>query len=105
MARHPDGTPKTGGQLCPACGHFLDAVSQIDLEGSQMVPADVTEVPRPGDATVCIDCAVILIFTDDRIMKVPTFVEMLELRKDKDCWEALKNVQFIIRKVKKDGVH
>jgi hypothetical protein len=41
-------------RFCPVCFHKLDGVS--NLQGK--------EPPRPGDFTICIECASVLRFTD-----------------------------------------
>jgi hypothetical protein len=50
-------TLRTKPNLCPYCGALLDAAGSFDEES--------TEVPGPGDASICIGCAGLLVFTED----------------------------------------
>lgn len=47
---------------CPWCGHKLDSAMAAD-------PADPDATPSPGDATVCISCAQILVFTPELTLR------------------------------------
>ena len=46
--------------LCPNCGNFLDAATQIGGDAK----------PDPGDISVCIECAAILQFGDDLALTI-----------------------------------
>ena len=56
---------------CPHCEQELDAAMSAD-------PADPDAAPSPGDVTVCISCAQLLVFTDDLLLRAarPGEVEM-----------------------------
>lgn len=69
---------------CPACGHVMDAATAVF--------DDVT--PKPGDATVCINCAALLQFADDLSYK-PANTHELPL----DALEQLADVQAAVRKM------
>lgn len=47
---------------CPWCGHQLDAAMAAD-------PAKPDAAPKPGDASVCISCAQVLVFTDELTLR------------------------------------
>lgn len=53
----PPEDPRAGvtASRCPSCGHRLDAASH---------PRDENVRPRPGDLSVCIQCAELLRFTE-----------------------------------------
>lgn len=55
---------------CPHCGHRLDLATGIDH----------TLMPRPGDVSICIECASILIFDDAMMPREPTVDEWKELK-------------------------
>ena len=52
-------TPKSP---CPWCGHILDGAMAAD-------PKNPDATPKPGDVSVCISCAQILVFNDDLTMR------------------------------------
>ena len=56
---------------CPFCGHRLDSAMAAD-------PANPDAKPDPGDVTICISCAQILVFTDDLTLRasMPGEIEM-----------------------------
>lgn len=43
---------------CPWCGHILDRAMSAN-------PKKPNATPRPGDVTICISCAQILVFAND----------------------------------------
>lgn len=47
---------------CPWCHQKLDAAMAAD-------PSDPDATPSPGDATVCIYCAQVLVFADDLTLR------------------------------------
>jgi hypothetical protein len=52
-------TPKC---RCPWCGHRLDAAMAADHDKPDAAP-------KPGDVSVCISCAQILVFADDLTLR------------------------------------
>jgi hypothetical protein len=61
---------RTPPQLCLECGHFLDAASSYGK----------TRIPQPGDVTLCIRCAHVMVFTDTLTLREPTQEEARLLR-------------------------
>lgn len=59
-------------QHCPYCDHRLDRACGID---------EATR-PSPGDVTMCIDCALPLVFTDDMSVRKPNIAEQFALDQD-----------------------
>ena len=51
---------------CPFCGIRTDSVMDIQLQGKQ---------PKPGDVSVCARCASIAIFDDELGLRYPTTEE------------------------------
>jgi hypothetical protein len=49
--------------FCPNCKHQLDRATSTTQKGA---------FPVPGDFTVCIDCASVLVFTQDLYLRKPT---------------------------------
>lgn len=47
---------------CPWCGHRIDAAMAGD-------PAEPDVTPKPGDVSVCISCAQMLVFTDNLTLR------------------------------------
>jgi hypothetical protein len=48
---------------CPRCDYKVDAATPV---------FDDTVCPKPGDFTICINCATLLIFTEDMGLSVAT---------------------------------
>jgi hypothetical protein len=48
------------GAECPRCGHHFNAASALRTHGDR---------PKPGDLTVCVECAVILAFTEGLVLR------------------------------------
>ena len=46
---------KTGKDQCPLCNHEIDAATGIDND----------ETPKPGDVSICINCAGFLQYSSD----------------------------------------
>ena len=56
---------------CPSCGYVTQCVSNITGQEDAR--------PRPGDFTVCIRCAKVLVFNENLKMRFPTGEELLEI--------------------------
>ena len=80
MGTFPTTTP------CLACGHRFDYSSGVDHDNA----------PQAGDATVCIRCGHLMIFTDDGTLREPTAVERVEMMQD----QTVKDVLAAIGKLK-----
>jgi hypothetical protein len=71
--------------LCPFCGQRLDSAIAAD-------PANPDAQPDPGDVTICISCAQILVFTDDLTLRasMPGEVEITpEIRRAQEMVRRL----------------
>lgn len=58
-----------GRPRCPACLTLLDGFTSVRLDGA---------VPKPGDPTVCMYCASLLVFGDRLQFRFPTDAELVE---------------------------
>lgn len=59
--------------LCPRCGQLLDAATDATLEG---------KYPSPGDFSVCLKCAAVLVFTDNFKLRLATSLELATFPKE-----------------------
>lgn len=66
---------------CLGCGHEL--IGATNFRG--------TTRPKPGDATMCIVCGILCIFTDDMGMRLPTAKELAMLQRDRDTQDMLRS--------------
>lgn len=74
-------TTRTPVVLCPLCGHTLDAASSV---------TNPDERPDPGDFSVCIGCAGVLRFDDQRRLTLPRAGEVEgAMREDPDIRRAI----------------
>lgn len=69
---------------CPACGHVLDAVHEVHGD-------DAT--PTPGDFSLCVMCASVLVFDERLVLTIPTHAQLREA--PEDLW----GVQDAIKKI------
>jgi hypothetical protein len=70
---------------CPWCGQRLDAAMAGD-------PENPDATPSPGDVSICISCAQILVFTDELTLRasMPGEVEMTP---------PIRRVQELVRRL------
>ena len=61
-------------QACPVCRYNMNAIGTSDGTDATM--------PRPGDCSVCMFCAVVLVFTDTLTLRVLTNAEWIKLPLD-----------------------
>lgn len=61
-------TTRTAPVSCPECGYAMDAHTSAN-------PNEPNATPSPGDYTVCIECAAILLFTPEMKMRTTTLRE------------------------------
>jgi hypothetical protein len=66
-------TTHTTPCVCLACGDKLDAATDVEPDGHG---------PREGDASMCLTCGHMMIFTADLTMREPTAKEAAELNAD-----------------------
>jgi len=72
---------------CPHCGYTLDAHGTV--------PGEPDSAPSPGDATVCIGCGGVLVFTEELGLRAATDEEMRVFDRD----PHIQEVQFFIRHI------
>lgn len=78
-------TTRTKPTNCPYCNHNLEALSDLDDK----------HVPSPGDVSVCINCANILVITKGLGVRIPTPEELNFFESD----SYMKKIQYLIRTV------
>ena len=66
---------------CTACGKMVNAASCVK---------DDEAYPEPGDATVCLDCGHLMIFTDGLGLRDPNDEEMRDLAGNEQLLEIQK---------------
>lgn len=82
MSKHL--TSKTTPCPCPNCGYLLDAATAA---------SDPTARPCIGDVTVCINCACLLIFSDNNgVVRSPTHFEVDAIKKS-SAWSVVRSLQ------------
>jgi hypothetical protein len=70
---------------CPWCHHLLDSAMAAD-------PKDRDATPSPGDVTVCISCAQILVITADLTLRASMPGEI-------EITPALRRAQVLVRRL------
>jgi hypothetical protein len=78
-------------QVCPYCARPIDASGTA--EGSEMGN------PRPGDATLCLRCGGLAIYTSDLSMRVPMMSELLEM-KTNPGWAVIEKARHNIEAIR-----
>lgn len=77
-------TTETPASACPSCGATLDAAA-----------SPVEESPRPGDYSVCFECAAPLRYTDDMGLRLLTLGEVDRMEPDTSA--QLQSLRDMIR--------
>jgi len=67
---------------CPFCAYKLNGAAGMVAVESE------TAKPSPGDFSVCIECANVLIFDKDLSLRRPTYEEARESRERPDVMQA-----------------
>ncbi len=62
---------------CLNCGKRLDCATHVG-----------PHQPKPGDATICLDCGHIMVFAQDMTLRNPTDEEMLTIAGDREILAA-----------------
>jgi hypothetical protein len=75
---------------CPGCGTAADLASSVRELGGQ-----TGRDPKPGDFTVCMTCASILVFDETLGVREPTVAELVAA--DPAMLEQIAKVQQMIR--------
>jgi hypothetical protein len=70
---------------CPKCRHTLSAAMGMDTDNK----------PRPGDATICINCGIAMIFDESLRPRFPTDAERKELAAN----ENVQKAQAVVRQM------
>ncbi len=83
---------------CLNCGEKLDGASVID-ESDKLVNRN--PAPRPGDFTICIKCAHLMIFSDDGGFREPTKEEAFDIAGDKRLLAAVEAISQAQARTKK----
>jgi hypothetical protein len=83
-------TPK---QLCPHCGYLFDAIGALNSDA---------KTPKPGDASICLNCAEILMFLTPTMFRKPTESELRAIR-DEPVWADVRRNQANLRKMMRQG--
>jgi hypothetical protein len=75
---------------CPACGHKLNAASQMEALAAR---------PKPGDYTVCIGCCAVFIFGEDLVARGMTMSEALKFSQDPETQGDIEKAIRAIRRM------
>ena len=75
---------------CPNCHKVLDGAANTQGTGG----------PQPGDATVCLYCATILLFDAETRLRLPAPDELEHMKGERDLWRTLQRIQQAIRQSK-----
>jgi hypothetical protein len=76
--------------FCPQCGYKLDA--SIHAKGEDPNP------PKPGDASVCINCGQVLTYETDCRLRKATVRDIGELMSgNPEGWATIEKAQMFIR--------
>lgn len=84
-------TTRVPMRLCPQCGALLSAATSMK-----------SATPKPGDPTVCINCAALLYFTKDMSLVKANADYLLELHPEsrRQLLEAQEAVLKMVRKAR-----
>lgn len=81
-------TTRTPVVLCPKCGHTLNAASSI---------YDPEARPSPGDCTICIECASILLFDFQLRPVLANAAELASMREDPEAWDDVSRTVAAVK--------
>lgn len=73
---------------CPNCTHILEEATGVTTD----------DAPKPGDVTLCIYCAAVLVFTDDMMVRLPTEEESNEFANNAELMHMQKIVKMEVRR-------
>lgn len=77
---------------CPYCDYHMDGMTCLQ---------DGYAVPVPGDISVCISCAQILMVTDELTVRKPTDQEYKEIKDRPDVKEIQRRIRLLDRTERK----
>ena len=75
---------------CPYCEHHLDAASDMETNA----------VPTPGDVTICISCASVLVFDEALKPRKPTPEEYQAIKRMPNVLRHQKAIRLLDRRAK-----
>lgn len=75
---------------CPVCAEVLDGATCVDRDAS----------PKPGDATMCIKCGSIVMFTRGLGLRLPTKQEQRQLAGDPRVWMIQAAQRYVMKKAR-----
>lgn len=81
-----DGVTRVPDHLCPYCSHKLSAIGEMSNQGA----------PRPGDVTLCIECAGLLVLDADLRAQKPTIAD-LQVIANSEAWPEISRA---VRRIK-----
>lgn len=73
---------------CPHCEHILEGATGVTTQNA----------PKPGDVTLCIYCAAVLVFQDDMRVRLPVEEEANEFASNGELMKMQKIVKLAIRR-------
>lgn len=73
---------------CPKCNHKLDAAAAVP---------DAAQYPRPGDLTICINCAAILFFDAELSPRLPNVSEWHDVICNPELLFRVRELQVQVR--------
>lgn len=65
-------------QACPYCGYEFDTSASVYCSAS----------PKPGDISICLNCAKVAVFDKDLTQRLPTAEEKEQINKNRKILDA-----------------
>lgn len=82
--------------VCPYCEKLLDAAGALDKDTT----------PKPGDASICVYCAQMLIFNHKLVLRKPHADEIAMIRKvDPEAMAEIELLQHVVRSMDRRDIH
>jgi hypothetical protein len=76
--------------VCPFCGHPLDAATAV--------PANGEAVPEAGDVSACLNCAGLMIFDEALRVRKPTTDELREAMSLPETIQLVAAIRYLHRR-------
>lgn len=89
------GITRIPERTCPHCGYLFDAIGTADGSAGR---------PKRGDATVCLNCAAILVFTSPVELRVLTPGENRRVLANAPAWRDARATQARLRQAQAGGL-
>lgn len=79
-------------RTCPSCGYLIDNATHVGNEQA---------VTRDGDLSICIQCAVVLMFSENSTVLLAVTDEAIDeiARDDPEAFRELRRIQLAVRKL------